>query len=128
MTYQFRQVLVSISCSVKSIGNVINVDQLTVKSIYNLCINFIIKRLGKLAKTGDSSKAERRSGGGRLSQVLNVAMANDALKPKTKQLPKSFCREGGGKEVWQPGCLACLAGLADLPGWLAGWLAKSVRP
>lgn len=78
------------------------------------------------------SETERRSrgreGGGRLSQVLNVAMANDALKPKTKQLPKSFCREDGGKEVWQPGCLACLAGLADLPGWLAGWLAKSVRP
>lgn len=127
MTYQFRQVLVSISCSVKSIGNVINVDQLTVKSIYNLCINFIIKRLGKLAKTGDSAVRRRDvvgegRGGGRLSQVLNVAMANDALKPKTKQLPKSFCREGGGKEVWQPGCSACLAGLADLPGWLAGWL------
>lgn len=32
---------------------------------------------------------------GELSQVLNVAMANDALKPKTKQLPKSFRKEQG---------------------------------
>lgn len=127
MTYQFRQVLVSNSCSVKSIGNVINVDQLTVKSIYNLCINFIIKRLGKLAKTGDSAVRRRDvvgegRGRGRLSQVLNVAMANDALKPKTKQLPKSFCRgrvEGrrfGSLAVWPawPAWLTCPA------GWLAG--------
>lgn len=64
LTYQFRQV-VSISCSVKSIGNVIDVDQLTVKSIYNLCINFIIKRLGKLAETGDTKRAKggREAGG-----------------------------------------------------------------
>lgn len=119
LTYQFRQVLVSISCSVKSIGNVINVDQLTVKSIYNLCINFIIKRLGKLAKTGDSA-VRRRGKGARLSQVLNVAMANDALKPKTKQLPKSFCRgEGrGGLAAWLFGLLGRLGRLARLAGWL----------
>lgn len=41
-------------------------------------------------------KAERETKG-ELSQVLNVAMANDALKPKTKQLPKSF-RKGRGRE------------------------------
>lgn len=101
-TYQFRQV-VSISCSVKSIGNVINVDQLTVKSIYNLCINFIIKRLAKKLprnrrhdRDRDGRQREReRDTEGKLSQVLNVAMANDALKPKTKQLPKSFRKEQG---------------------------------
>lgn len=68
------------------------------------------------------SETERRSGGGRLSQVLNVAMANDALKPKTKQLPKSFCRgrvkgrRFGSLAVWPawPAWLTCPA------GWLAG--------
>lgn len=55
---------------------------------------------------------------GKLSQVLNVAMANDALKPKTKQLPKSFRKdrarssEGGGTE-----------GTVRSPGWLPGRLA-----
>lgn len=103
-TYQFRRV-VSISCSVKSIGNVINVDQLTVKSIYNLCINFIIKRLAKKLPRNRRHDRDRdgRETKGELSQVLNVAMANDALKPKTKQLPKSFRKdrgrssEGGGR-------------------------------
>lgn len=117
-TYQFRQV-VSISCSVKSIGNVINVDQLTVKSIYNLCINFIIKRLAKKLPRNRRHDRDRdgRETEGELSQVLNIAMANDTLKPKTKQLPKSFRKEQGrgeekGKDGGQSGRLAgCLAGL-----------------
>lgn len=60
-------------------------------------------------------KAERERG--ELSQVLNVAMANDALKPKTKQLPKSFRKDKGrGKgrrTVRSPGWLP--GRLADLP-------------
>lgn len=124
-TYQFRQV-VSISCSVKSIGNVINVDQLTVKSIYNLCINFIIKRLAKKLprnrrydRDRDGRQREReRDTEGKLSQVLNVAMANDALKPKTKQLPKSFRKDRGRSREGGEG-----RGTVRSPGWLPGRLA-----
>lgn len=70
-------------------------------------------------ETGDTTETEteERDTEEKLSQVLNVAMANDALKPKTKQLPKSFRKEQGigeekGKDGGQSGRLAgCLAGL-----------------
>lgn len=53
-------------------------------------------------ETGDTTETEtegrEREREGELSQVLNVAMANDALKPKTKQLPKSFRKEQGKEQ------------------------------
>lgn len=71
-------------------------------------------------------ESKRREGGrwcGRLSQVLNVAMANDALKPKTKQLPKSLCqaaRWGEGRPGWLPVWPAW-------PAWLTCRLAGQIR-
>lgn len=77
----------------------------------------------EVAPKPETRQRQRRMRGerdteGELSQVLNVAMANDALKPKTKQLPKSFRKEqgkeqwGGRKDGGQSGRLAgCLAGL-----------------
>lgn len=76
----------------------------------------------EVAPKPETRQRQRRKRGernteGELSQVLNVAMANDALKPKTKQLPKSFRKEQGrgeekGKDGGQSGRLAgCLAGL-----------------
>lgn len=54
----------------------------------------------EVAPKPETRQRQRRMRGerdteGELSQVLNVAMANDALKPKTKQLPKSFRKEQG---------------------------------
>lgn len=70
-------------------------------------------------ETGDTTETETegREREGELSQVLNVAMANDALKPKTKQLPKSFRKDRGRSSEGEG------RGTVRSPGWLPGRLA-----
>lgn len=76
-------------------------------------------QVGPKPETQEIDRDRDRDGrGDKEGEVLNVAMANDALKPKTKQLPKSFRKEQERSNArWGE------VGIGRQVAWLVAWPA-----